>query len=687
LSLGSAQSCSNHFSREQGVNFLVITNGLFREARLATKQTIEKLPHDKQLDLLIGAVIDYALYLISTEGRIVSWNAGARRLKGYEEEEIIGREFAEFFTLEDRQRGLPQLALATAAKTGRFESEGWRVRKDGSRFWALAVVDAIRDENDQLLGFVKITRDITERREAQQQLLESESHFRQLLNGVVDYAIFHLDPHGVIRTWNTGAQRIKGYSADEIIGSHLSRLYTEEDRVAGAAQQALETAAREGKYEAEGWRVRKDGTLFWASVVLDAMRNDEGELIGFAKITRDSTERMKAQRKLTELQEQLAASQKMDAIGQLTGGIAHDFNNLLMVVLGNLETLQRGAQQGNNPNLLRAARNAMRGAQRAASLTQRLLAFSRRQALDPKPTDVNKFLVGSVEFLNRSLGETVEIETAGAAGLWTVEVDSDQLELALLNLAINARDAMPDGGKLTIEAANAFLDREYCRANPEVSPGQYTMLSITDTGIGMPTEVLNRAFEPFFTTKELGHGSGLGLSQVYGFVKQSGGHIRIYSELGQGTTVKIYLPRFIGVGNDEQNLEDELAAQGEEGETVLIVEDDEDVRAYLTEAVRSLGYRVTTAANATVALDILSNKDRRFDLMLTDVVMPGMNGRQLGAAAAKLRPNLRIIYMTGYPRNAVTHQGRLEEGLEVLQKPITQSLLASRLRDSLDKLH
>ena len=463
----------------------------FERVRLATKQTIEKLPHDKQLELLLAAVIDYALYLISPEGRIVSWNAGARRLKGYEEEEIIGREFAEFFTLEDRQRRLPQLALVTAAKTGRFESEGWRVRKDGSRFWALAIVDAIRDENDQLLGFVKITRDITERREAQQRLLESEAHFRHLVDGVVDYAIFHLDPNGVITTWNTGAQRIKGYSADEIIGSHLSRLYTEEDRVAGAAQKALETAAREGRYEAEGWRVRKDGTLFWASVVLDAIRNDEGALIGFAKITRDITERMKAQRKLAEVQEQLAASQKMDAIGQLTGGIAHDFNNLLMVVLGNLETLQRGAQQSNNPNLLRAVRNAMRGAQRAASLTQRLLAFSRRQALDPKPTDVNKFLVGSVEFLNRTLAETVEIETAGAAGLWTVEVDADQLEVALLNLAINARDAMPDGGKLTIEAANAYLDREYCRANPEVSPGQYMMLSITDTGIGMPTDVLN----------------------------------------------------------------------------------------------------------------------------------------------------------------------------------------------------
>ena len=409
------------------------------------------------------------------------------------------------------------------------------------------MLDAIREQNGELLGFIKITRDMTERREAQQRLLESEMRFRQLVEGVVDYAIFHLDPNGIISTCNTGAQRIKGYAPDEIIGLHFSKFYTEEDQAAGIPDEALATARREGKYETEGWRVRKDGTQFCASVVIDAIRNDKGELLGFAKVTRDITERMQTQRALRETQEQLPASQKMDAIGQLTGGIAHDFNNLLMVVIGNLETIQRGANEVNNPNLLRATRNAMRGAQRATSLThRRLLAFSRRQALSPKPLDINKFLAGSAEFLNRSLGETIDIETVGAAGLWTVEVDSDQLEVALLNLAINARDAMPNGGKLTIEAANAILDREYCRSNPEVSPGQYIVVSVSDTGSGMAKDVLARAFEPFFTTKDLGQGTGLGLSQVYGFVKQSGGHIKIYSEVGQGTTVKTYFPRFFG---------------------------------------------------------------------------------------------------------------------------------------------
>jgi PAS domain S-box-containing protein len=293
------------------------------------------------------------------------------------------------------------------------------------------VLDAIREQNGELLGFIKITRDMTERREAQQRLLESEMRFRQLVEGVVDYAIFHLDPNGIISSWNSGAQRIKGYAPDEIIGLHFSKLYTEEDQAAGIPDEALATARREGKYETEGWRARKDGTRFWASVVIDTIRNDKGELLGFAKVTRDITERMQTQRALRETQEQLAASQKMDAVGQLTGGIAHDFNNLLMVVIKNLETIQRAGNEVNNPNLLRATRNAMRGAQRAASLTSRLLAFSRRQALNPKPLDINKFLVGSAEFLGRSLGETIDIETVGAAGLWTVEVDSDQLAVIM----------------------------------------------------------------------------------------------------------------------------------------------------------------------------------------------------------------------------------------------------------------
>ena len=654
------------------------------ERRLPPKSTIETLSDERRLALLVHAVVDYALYLLTPDGVIVSWNPGARRLKGYEESEIIGKHFSCFFVPEDRERSRPKIALEIAAKEGRFESEGWRVRKDGSQFWALAVLDAIRDKNGELLGFVKITRDMTERHDAAKRQVETERRFQQLVEGVVDYAIFHLDLNGTVSSWNAGAQRIKGYAPDEIIGSHFSRFYTEEDRAAGVPDNALETARRLGKFEAEGRRVRKDGTQFWASVVIDAIRNEAGELVGFAKVTRDITERIEAQRMLRETQEQLAASQKMEAIGQLSGGIAHDFNNLLMIVIGNLETVQRHARESNNANTQRAAKNAMRGAQRAASLTQRLLAFSRRQALNPKPLDINKFMVGSAEFLSRSLGEALEMETAGAAGLWTAEVDVNQLEVALLNLAINARDAMPNGGKLTLEAANAILDREYCRSNPEVSPGQYVMLSVSDTGAGMSKEVADRAFEPFFTTKEIGHGTGLGLSQVYGFVKQSGGHIRIYSELGHGTTVKIYFPRHFG-SDDGDQLDDELLGQAENGENVLIVEDDNDVRAYLTDIVRSLGYGVVSAANGKLALDLLSQSKSHIALMLTDVVMPGMTGRELAESAKILRPELKVVYMTGYSRNAITRNGRLDPGLDVLQKPITQGQLATRIRDALDE--
>ena len=647
--------------------------------------TIEGVPYQRRLELLVDAVIDYALYLLNLKGEIVSWNPGARRLKGYEAEEVIGTRFHNFFTTEDQARGFPDHALETAARNGHFESEGWRVRKDGSRFWALAVIDAIQGDNGELLGFVKITRDMTERREAERRALESEARFRQLVQGVVDYAIFHLDQEGIISSWNAGAERIKGYAANEIIGSHFSRFYMPEDREAGVPRRALATARSVGRFEAEGWRVRKDGSRFWASVIIDAIRNDAGELIGFAKITRDITERMEAQRSLRETQEQLAASQKMEAVGQLTGGIAHDFNNLMMVVLGNLETAQRNARQTDNSNLQRALTHAMRGAQRASSLTQRLLAFSRRATLNPKPLDLNKFMVGSAEFLKRALGEMIDIETVGSAGLWTVEVDSDQLEVALLNLAINARDAMPAGGKLTVEAANAILDREYCKMNLEVSPGQYVMVSVSDTGCGMTKETMSRVFEPFFTTKEIGHGTGLGLSQVYGFVKQSGGHIRIYSEVGQGTTVKIYLPRFFGRDAADHLIEGELLGQGEGGETILLVEDDGDVRAYLTDILRGLDYGVVAASNGTIALDILTRNDLRIDLMLTDVVMPGMNGRELARKASQLRPELRVIYMTGYSRNAVTHHGRLDPNLDVLQKPVTQSDLAMRIREVLDK--
>ena len=440
-----------------------------------------------------------------------------------------------------------------------------------------------------------------------------------------------------------------------------------------------------GKYDAEGWRVRKDGSKFWASVVIDTIYDEQGRISGFAKITRDITERHEAHLLLKTTQEQLAASQKMEAVGQLSGGIAHDFNNLLMVVIGNLETMQRqAAEQPSNPAMSRALANAMRGAQRAATLTSRLLAFSRRQALDPKPIDVSKFLMGAADFIQRSLGENVQVEVVGSPGLWFIEVDANQLEVALLNLAINGRDAMPAGGKLTIESSNVFADENYSRYNPEITSGQYVAICVTDNGVGMPRDVVDRAFEPFYTTKDLGQGTGLGLSQVYGFVKQSGGHVKIYSEVGQGTTVKIYLPRLLGRFTEDEPDAEGIPVGAEESEVILVVEDNADVRAYLAEVLRSLNYKVAAVPNAQAALDVLQ-RNGRIDLLLTDIVMPGNDGRELANQAAILRPDVRVLFMTGYSRNAVVHQGRLDEGVDLLQKPVSQGQLAARVRMALDR--
>jgi PAS domain S-box-containing protein len=638
-----------------------------------------------RLQLLIDSIVDYAIYMIDIDGRIASWNSGAVRLNGYSAEEIVGQPFAKSFTPEDQARELPQQALAIATRTGRFESEGWRVRKDGTRFRARSVIASAYDLGGQLTGFAEVTHDMTAGQLVQNRFLEGDRRVHQhFVEAVIDYAIFQLNKDGIIVTWNAGAERIKGYTADEIIGRHFSCLYCEEDRATGIPMRALAIAENEGKFEAEGWRLRKDGTRFWASVVIDPIRSDSGELIGFAKVTRDITERMETQRLLGEIRERLAASQRLEAIGQLSGGIAHDFNNLLSIILGNLDLAQQAARTfGSAANTQRWIANAMRGAQRAATLTHRLLAFSRRLPLDPKVLDVNKYLSGIADFLQRTLGEMVRIEVAGAAGLWPIEVDVAQLEVTLVNLAINARDAMQGDGKLTVEAFNQLLDHEYCRSHPEVSPGQYVLISVTDTGSGMEPDILARAFEPFFTTKEMGQGTGLGLSQVYGFIKQSGGHVKVYSEPGQGTTVKMYFPRSgdqassLGEGSD-------MPIGEAANETILVVEDDKDVRAYLIEVLRNLNYRVIGAQDAVAALGILEQSTNRIDLMLTDVVMPGMNGRELSTRARDLRPRLKILFMSGYSPNAVVHQGRVDLDVQLIQKPISPRDLSSRLRDMLD---
>jgi PAS domain S-box-containing protein len=647
---------------------------------------LDRIGDEQRLQLLINAIVDYAIFILDTEGIVKSWNPGAERLKGYDASEILGRSFSLFYTPEDRERGLPQKALSLAREHGRFNSEGWRVRKDGTRFWALVVIDAIHDGEGQLVGFAKVTRDITDRQAAYQELLESERRYRRLIEAVVDYAIFQLDAEGNVATWNPGAQRIKGYEPDEIIGQHFSRFYTPEDVQSEVPKRALAEAAEHGRIEMEGWRVRKDGTRFWASVIIDRIVDDAGQLIGFAKVTRDLTERKKAQDELKAVQEQLVASQKLEAVGQLSGGIAHDFNNLLMIVLGNLENAERHSRQPPaSPNLQRALANAKRGAQRAAALTSRLLAFSRRQALDPKPVNLNSFLNGLQEFLQRTLGERIEVQTVGSAGLWQIEADPNHLESAIVNLAINARDAMPGGGKLTVEATNVLADEDYSRINPELMPGQYVIIGVTDTGTGMSADVVDHAFEPFFTTKDPGQGTGLGLSQVYGFVKQSGGHVKIYSEVGQGTSIRMYFPRYHGESEPSVEDRDDFIAEGDKVETILVVEDDDELRAYVSDVLRDLNYRVYSAGSAQAALTILLQEQTMVKLLLTDVVMPGINGRELARRAQQIRPGLRVLFMTGYSRNAVVHQGRLEEGVDLLEKPVTQAKLALRIREILDR--
>ena len=387
----------------------------------------------------------------------------------------------------------------------------------------------------------------------------------------------------------------------------------------------------------------------------------------------------------SEAEEALRQMQKMETLGQLTGGVAHDFNNLLQIVTGNLEILQRNLPE-DMVRLRRSAENAMRGAERAAVLTQRLLAFARRQPLEPKPISLNRLVGGMSELLHRTLGETYQLETVLASGLWNVEADPNQLENAIINLAVNARDAMPGGGKLTIETSNTALDHGYSAQNTGVAPGQYVVICVSDTGTGMDTDTLDRVFEPFFTTKDVGRGTGLGLSMVYGFVKQSGGHVKIYSEAGQGTTVKLYLPRRIGAVADEEPAIEPLVPEGSRDETILVCEDDDDVRTYSVEVLRELGYRVLEAHDGPSALSLLERQGGEVDLLFTDVVLPGgMMGDRLAAQARVLRPELKVLFTTGYARNAIVHHGRLDPGVELITKPFTYADLAARIRDLLDQ--
>ncbi|MDG5749550.1 PAS domain S-box protein [Qipengyuania sp. XHP0211] len=614
-----------------------------------------------QAELLIKSIKDYAIYMLDCDGIVRSWNPGAERLKGYKTEEIIGRHFSTFYTEEDRSRNLPDRALQTAREDGQFEAEGWRVRKDGSRFWANAVIEPILDEDGRHIGFAKSTRDLSERRAAELALRESEERFRLLVQGVTDYAIYMLDPEGRVSSWNAGAERFKGYKSDEIIGQHFSRFYTSSDLEAGIPTSALEIAKTEGRFEAEGWRVRKDGSRFWASVVIDPIRSDDGELKGFTKITRDLTERKMAQEELDVSREQFFQSQKMEAIGQLTGGVAHDFNNILAAILSSIRLARRRIDKGEDANDFLT--NAAHAAERGATLTQRMLAFARKQELKLEAVDLKASVTDMTDLLQRTIGPNIAIQRDFPRHLPHVTADSAQIELAIMNLVVNARDAMPNGGDIIISASEF---------EPEEGGETLVKLSVKDTGEGMDADTQARAMDPFFTTKGVGKGTGLGLSMVRGMAEQCGGHFSLESTPGEGTTANIVLR----IAQEEQS-----AARGEtvapepstNSLTILAVDDDGIILLNTATILEEMGHKVFEASSGAAALEILGRE--KVDLMITDYAMPRMTGADLAVKAREQLPDLKIIVASGY---AEMPDG-LARNLPRLSKPYSDEELASAI--------
>lgn len=503
--------------------------------------------------------------------------------------------------------------------------------------------------------------------------LETDDRYRLLINSITDHAIYMVDPQGFVASWNPGAERVKGYAASEILGRHFSQFYTPEDRAAGEPQRGLETARREGRFEKEGWRLRKNGERFWANVVIDAIRDQHGTLLGFAKITRDISEKRAAQIELARAREELFQAQKLEAIGQLTGGVAHDFNNLLMAILGSLQMLQKRLPE--DPQITPLVTNAIRGAERGAALTQRLLAFARRQELDVRPVDVPDLVEGMVELARRSLPPNVVVDIECAAGLPPVLTDGNQLETALLNLIVNARDAMPDGGLIRILARQ----RQIPQREGQLEPGLYVELSVIDDGEGMDAETLARASTPFFTTKGIGKGTGLGLSMVQGLTEQSGGALRLTSLPGFGTTVTLMMPALEGASQAARRTEDAMTTMQDNPRagrplTVLAVDDDALVLMNTGLMLEDLGHTVIEAYNGADALAIVES-GREIDVVITDHSMPRMTGAELAGRIRQIRPHLPIVLATGYAELPTGDGANLPR----LPKPFSQHQLGEVL--------
>jgi PAS domain S-box-containing protein len=624
----------------------------------------------REWELTFDGVSD-PIMMLDAEARILRANRAASEMAGMKFSEIIGRKCSEIVRCRDEDGG--PCPLEATLWSGRAASRDF-FQTDTGRWFECAVSPRSDPDGSQKGGIV-VLHEITERR-------KDQAATRQLAAIVESSgdAIIGKTMEGVIQSWNRGAEKLYGYTAEEAVGQAVSMLAPPdaEDEI----PRILESVRRgEAVAPYETVRRRKDGSLVPVSVTVSSVLGPRGEVVGASTITRDITERKQAERVLRDREEQLRQVSKMEAIGRLAGGVAHDFNNLLTIINGYAQLIldKCPAEHPNRAPL----EQILKAGERASALTRQLLAFGRRQVMVPQVLDLGEVVQNTSKMLRRLIGEDIELVISQRPGLGQVRVDPGQIDQVLMNLAVNARDAMPGGGKLTLELANAELDEAYARSHSAFTPGRYVMLAVSDTGCGMDAETQGHIFEPFFTTKEKGKGTGLGLATVYGIVKQSGGHINVYSELGQGTIFKVYLPR-----TDEPVAEGSgltgPAAPVSGTETVLLVEDESGVRSLAREALQANGYMVLEAAGSEEALALSAQHPGGVHLLLTDVIMPGMNGKEPADRLGGLRPGIKVLFFSGYTADAIAQHGILKEGVAFLPKPFTPRELLSKVRRTLD---
>jgi PAS domain S-box-containing protein len=677
----------------------IFNQGNETTARLSAERALRA--SEERLEYALGASDTVGTWDWDVPNNRVIADARFAKLYGVPREEAsAGASIANFFNaIHPDDLPYVEKAIAATLKGGGVFSQEYRlVQPNGAHKWVIAEGRPTLAPDGTPLRFPGISFDITDRKNAEAALRDSEERFRAITNSI-DQMIWSTTPDGYHDYYNQRRYDFTGVPSGSTDGEGWAGMFhpEDQDRAWTVWRHCLQTGE---PYHIE-YRLRhRSGKYRWVLGRAQPVRNEDGaitrwfgtctdiqDIVDAREVlarSREELEKEVRERtvKLLEAEAQLRQAQKMEAVGQLTGGVAHDFNNMLAVILGAMNLLERRLARGET-DLARYIDAAKDGANRAAALTQRLLAFSRRQPLQPEIIEPNRMVAGMRELLTRALGEQVQVETVLAAGLWRINADVSQLENAVLNLAVNGRDAMPNGGRLTVETANTFVSEDYAQEHT-MSPGQYVMIAVTDTGTGMSGDTLAKAFDPFFTTKEVGKGSGLGLSQVFGFVRQSGGHVKIYSEPGHGTTVKLYLPRHYGE-TEAREISPQNAdpARGVRGELVLVVEDDERVRNFSVEALRELGYTVAEAASGAAALALLG-EGLKPALLFTDIVMPEMTGRELATLASEKLGELKVLYTTGYTRNAVVHNGILDAGTHLLQKPFSLEQLAEKVRRVID---